>query len=89
MRKLLIALAGATVFAGAAQAMPNPAPNLRAAIDELSVAELQDVQYRYRGRRHCWYARGWNGPGWYWCGYSSRRNHGWGGPDGWNDWRRR
>ena len=60
---------------------------LRAATEALN--DIDDVQYRHRGRRHCWYAGGWNGPGWYWCGYGSRRNRGWGGPDGWNNWRRR
>ena len=44
------------------------------------------VQYVYGGRRHCWYADGWKGPGWYWCGYRHRRGLGWGGPVGWNSW---
>ena len=31
---------------------------------------------------------GWHGPGWYWCGYHHRVGLGWGGPEGWNGWRR-
>lgn len=46
----------------------------------------ENAQYVYGGRRHCWYADGWKGPGWYWCGYRARRGLGWGGPVGWNSW---
>jgi hypothetical protein len=45
------------------------------------------VDYRFGGRRHCWYPIGWHGPGWYWCGYANRRGHGWGGGDGYRGWR--
>ena len=44
--------------------------------------------YNYGGHRYCWYD-GWRGPGWYWCGYGSRRGYGWGGGYGWNGWSRR
>jgi hypothetical protein len=51
-----------------------------------AVDATENVQYVYGGRRHCWYADGWHGPGWYWCGYRTRRGLGWGGPVGWNSW---
>ena len=47
---------------------------------------VENVQYIYRGRKHCWYDNGWHGPGWYWCGYHHRRGLGWGGERGWNRW---
>ena len=50
---------------------------------------VENVQYLYGGRRHCWYDDGWHGPGWYWCGYRLRQGLGWGGERGWNGWERR
>lgn len=50
---------------------------------------LQDVQGRafvFRGRTFCFYFDGWNGPGWYRCGWNWRRGLGWGGVYGWNNW---
>ena len=89
MRKLFLA-AGATIaFASAAFAIPALNPAIRPAASELNAAQIEQVQFRFGGHRHCWYARGWNGPGWYWCGYSHKRNSGWGGPEGWNNWRHR
>jgi hypothetical protein len=86
MRKLILAAASVAAFATAALAVPGPSTSVRSAADELS---LTQVQFRFGGHRHCWYARGWNGPGWYWCGYHHRRGYGWGGPEGWNGWHRR
>ena len=59
----------------------------RAADDDLNM--VQNAQFIYEGRQHCWYDRGWHGPGWYWCGYAFRRGLGWGGEAGWNGWERR
>lgn len=95
MRKLILATVAATALAGTGAAMSGiaqaaatgPSTGIRAAVDDLNVAE--NAQFRFEGRRHCWYSRGWNGPGWYWCGYHHRRGHGWGGGEGWNNWRRR
>jgi hypothetical protein len=86
MRKLLLAAVGAVAFASTALAMPNLSPSARGALDDQGVTP---VQFRFEGHRHCWYARGWNGPGWYWCGYHHRRGMGWGGGEGWNGWRHR
>src|SRR5512143_3407996 len=77
MRKLSITLAAAGVAA------PN---GILAGIDSLN--PLQNVQvYVWGGRRYCWYDDGWQGPGWYWCGYAWRRGYGWGGAYGWHGWR--
>jgi hypothetical protein len=95
MRKFLFATVAVTVFAATAASMSGfaqaavtgPSTGIHTAIDDLNV--VQDAQYVYEGRRHCWYTRAWNGAGWYRCGYASRRGHGWGGADGWNGWNRR
>src|SRR5271168_421292 len=47
---------------------------------------LDKVQYFWGGRNYCWYDGGWQGPGWYWCGYAWRRGFGWGGGYGWHSW---
>jgi hypothetical protein len=89
MRKILLATAAAAALAGAAigaQAMPGQS-SVGTAVDSLNL--IENAQFTFEGRRHCWYGRGWHGPGWYWCGYATRRGHGWGGPEGWNGWHRR
>jgi hypothetical protein len=60
-------------------------PGMSAAFDRLAV--IEQVQYRYGGHRHCWYGDGWNGAGWYWCGYGARRGYGYGGGEGYRGWR--
>jgi hypothetical protein len=95
MRKLILAAATATALAatgvmmsGLAQAAATgPSTGVRAAVEDLDM--VQNAQFVFEGRRHCWYTRGWNGAGWYRCGYASRRGHGWGGAEGWNGWNRR
>lgn len=94
MRKLVLALAASTALVGGAlisgvpaTATPGSVQNILAATEGPGI--VQDAAFVFGGRRHCWYARGWNGPGWYWCGYSGRRGHGWGGGEGWNGWHRR
>jgi len=42
--------------------------------------------YAFEGDNYCWYSDGWQGPGWYWCGYEWDDGLGWGGPYGWNGW---
>ncbi len=79
------AIAAATMIAASAQAAGfGPGSALDSAADRVSATE--NVQYMYRGHRHCWYPGGWHGPGWYWCGYAHRRGMGWGGPRGWHGW---
>jgi hypothetical protein len=42
----------------------------------------------FGGHKHCWYDKGWNGAGWYWCGYADRKDKkGWGGPEGYQGWK--
>jgi hypothetical protein len=92
MRKLtmtaamVMAVVGATALATmrADAAAFGTSSGLGVAADVIDATE--NVQYVYGGRRHCWYADGWNGPGWYWCGYRARRGFGFGGPVGWNSW---
>ena len=67
-RTLLAAAAAATLGLAAAAALPQS-------------AEAQT--YVYRGQRYCFYVDGWNGPGWYRCGYRWRRGLGWGGVYDW------
>jgi hypothetical protein len=83
---MLALLAGTALLTTRADAASVPNPNgVRAAIDALSVIDNVQV-YVFGGRRFCWYD-GWNGPGWYWCGYGWRRGLGWGGGYGWRGWR--
>ena len=49
---------------------------------------VEKAQFVWGGRRYCWYNSAWRGPGWYQCGFASRRGFGWGGPAGWHGWRR-
>lgn len=82
---LAAALGAGTLLTATAQAAPAVAPGqLGAAADELNL--IDQVQYVYGGYRHCWYANGWNGAGWYRCGYRTRRGFGYGGGVGWNGW---
>jgi hypothetical protein len=77
--------AGAMMIGGRAQAAALPGSDgLRAAIDTSALTE--NVQYFFGGRNYCWYDLGWNGPGWYWCGYGARRGFGWGGGYGYRGW---
>jgi len=67
MRKVIfavaaVALAGTALISTGSFAAPAGS-SIRGAADEMAVA--QDAAYIYGGRRHCWYACGWNGPGWY------------------------
>jgi hypothetical protein len=44
---------------------------------------VEQTQFTYGEHDYCWYDDGWNGPGWYWCGYGSRQGFGFGGRSGW------
>lgn len=91
LRKSLACVLAAGAFtaaAGAASAAPEPTsarliPGVYVAGDPVSLIK---AQWMWRGRRYCWYANGWRGPGYYWCGYAFRRGFGWGGPAGWHGW---
>jgi hypothetical protein len=83
---VMLSLAAASIGDRARGAVLDAPIGLHTAADELSLIET--VQFRWQGRRYCWYDHGWRGPGWYWCGYHWRRGFGWGGPVGWRGWRR-
>ena len=88
MRKLTLTVAALALCAGAfaitnANAMPLGS-GLGQTADGLGLVEKSQF---YGGRNYCWYDDGWQGPGFYWCGYNLRRGFGWGGPMGWHGWR--
>ena len=81
-----VALIASGVLADRLQAAPiAPSEGLRAALGSLDVVEKAQVLV-WHGRRYCWYDDGWQGPGFYWCGYAWREGLGWGGGSGWNGW---
>ena len=88
MRKLALALCATSALAGVSvaiqPAMAGVAP--AGAIPSAPPNGLEEAQYRWRGRSYCFYFDGWNGPGWYRCGWRHRRGMGWGGPTGWRGW---
>jgi hypothetical protein len=92
MRRFIAGLAavaavavGVTAVGTRAEAGPLPAfGGLGAASDAVAITE--NVQYFFGGRNYCWYDDGWQGPGWYWCGYRWRRGHGWGGGHNFHGW---
>lgn len=85
----IAALAAGTILSIActANAATIPMASAGGAADGLTAVE--QVQFVFGGHRHCWYADGWHGPGWYWCGYRLRRGHGWAGEEGFRGWKHR
>ena len=82
-----ICFGATTLLGGRVEAASLPAGNgLNSAIDTLGLTEPVQI-YVYGGRRYCWYDDGWNGEGWYWCGYQFRRGFGYGGGVGFRGWR--
>jgi len=86
-----VAAAIGLASAGVASAQPAAdAPSAHLIVGVYNQADpvsLQKAQWLWGGRNYCWYPGGWHGPGYYWCGYASRRGIGWGGPAGWHGWR--
>jgi hypothetical protein len=41
-------------------------------------ARVKNVQFIFGGRNYCRHDDGWQGPGWYWCGYAWNNGAGWG-----------
>ncbi len=88
MRTALIFAAAVTLATAtsAAHAVTIPGGGgIKCVIEETSPIEQAQV-FVYRGRSYCFYLDGWNGPGWYRCGYAWRRGLGFGGAYGWNRW---
>jgi hypothetical protein len=91
MQKLIVSVLAATSLLGvsatnAAPAAP-PAHLISGVYKSGEGLPLTPAQYFYAGRNFCWYTDGWDGPGFYWCGYAWRSGLGWGGAAGWNGWR--
>jgi hypothetical protein len=86
MRALTLAVAaGALLVATQANAGSFPVNKLTGV--ETGLVDTVAVQvYVHEGRRYCFYFEGWQGPGWYRCGFAWRRGLGWGGVYGWNSW---
>lgn len=81
-----VAAVACTVLAGRLQAATvGPSEGLRAASGSLDIVGKAQV-FVWRGRRYCWYDNGWQGPGFYRCGYARRQGLGWGGGAGWHGW---
>ena len=81
-----LALAVATGFAlplaGSAEAA------MSGALPATQILPVENAQFFFLGHNFCWYDGGWQGPGWYWCGYAWNNGYGWGGGDGWHGWSR-
>ena len=81
-----VALIACGALADRLQAAPIAPEGLRGALGSLDIIEKAQV-FVWHGRRYCWYDDGWQGPGFYWCGYARRHGLGWGGGAGWHGWR--
>jgi hypothetical protein len=88
MRNLLLGVAAAALLSGGSTAIADPPAQLDFGVyHEGDSAALDTVGlYVFGGRNYCWYDAGWQGPGYYWCGYAWRGGYGWGGAYGWNGW---
>jgi len=79
---LAIATGFALPLAGSAEAA------MGGALPSTQILPIENAQFFYLGHNFCWYDGGWQGPGWYWCGYAWNNGQGWGGGDGWHGWKR-
>jgi hypothetical protein len=72
---LAFAVAGAAVAPAQASMMgldiPTGAPLIERAQIYLPFPNPLDLFF-FGGHDWCWYDGGWQGPGWYWCGYGDR-----------------
>jgi hypothetical protein len=91
VRKFRLSLAAAVALtAGASLLSPAESAPISTAYGQLATianrSVIQDAHYVWGGRGYCWTDNGWNGAGWYRCGYAARNGKGWGGPQGWHGW---
>ncbi len=84
MRRWIYAATTALSLAGFGALAPAQALPVQPGIP--APTDVQQTQFWFGGRNFCFYPNGWNGPGFYWCGYAWRRGFGWGGGHGWNGW---
>jgi hypothetical protein len=80
-----ITLLGVSLSLGAAEAA-QPTLLTSGVYQASDAPTLQPAQFFFGGQTYCWYGGGWQGPGYYYCGYAWRRGLGWGGGAGWNGW---
>ena len=84
-----IAMTGAMALGAASTAQAAIGDGVLGAREPLTnLTQIEKAQFFFGGQNYCWYDDGWQGPGWYWCGYQDRRGFGWGGGAGWHGWRR-
>jgi hypothetical protein len=79
---LAIAAGFALPLAGSAEAA------IGGALPSTEILPVENAQFFFGGQNYCWYDDGWQGPGWYWCGYAWNNGQGWGGREGWHGWSR-
>ena len=77
---LAIAAGFALPLAGSAEAA------MGGALPTTGFLPIENAQFVYLGHNFCWYDGGWQGAGYYWCGYAWNNGNGWGGGEGWNGW---
>ena len=77
---LAIAAGFALPLAGSAEAA------MGGALPSTQILPVENAQFFFLGHNFCWYDGGWQGPGWYWCGYAWNNGYGWGGGEGWHGW---
>ncbi len=77
---LAIAAGFALPLAGSANAA------MGGALPATQILPIENAQFFFLGHNFCWYDGGWQGPGWYWCGYAWNNGYGWGGGEGWHGW---
>jgi hypothetical protein len=84
---LAVALGGALSLpvAGAAEAAIGDGAGFAGGMSA-PMSQIKKAQFIFGGRNFCWYADGWQGPGFYWCGYAHRQGLGFGGGEGWHGW---
>jgi hypothetical protein len=90
MRNFILGVAATTALLStsvAVGASAEPSSQLIFGVDRAGDAPLLErVQFVFGGHNFCWYDSGWQGAGFYWCGYANRRGLGWGGGDGFHGW---
>jgi hypothetical protein len=89
VRLVLSTLTAAALAASSFVSLAQAAPIANQAAVSQSARNLMGVektQFVFGGRNFCWYDSGWQGPGFYWCGYAWRSGLGWGGARGWHGW---
>ncbi len=86
MGKFLAALGLSTALVAAASLPLATVADAAVAYSGQGAADLQQsltpvekAQFFFGGNNYCWYAGGWHGPGWYYCGFAWNNGLGWGG----------